>query len=108
MSIKDQIQIEPVRSLAALHVLGSAIITGLAFKFHYSGDAVGLLSAGWTAFIAFLSTFVRANVTSNPAVMDKVHDTIVALAPFAPVVTDVTVPVAASPLINPPTPIDGS
>lgn len=102
MSLKDQIQIEPVRTLAAFHVLGSAIITGLAFSQHYSGDAVGLLSAGWTAFIAFLSTFVRAGVTANPAVLDKVHDTIVALSPFAPVVTDVTVPVASSPLIDPP------
>lgn len=108
MSLKDQIQIEPVRSLSGLLSLGAAIIVGLAYSQNWSGEAVGLISAGWSAFIAFIGTFfVRNAVTSNPNVMDKVHDTIVALSPFAPVVTDVTVPVAASPLITPPTPTDG-
>lgn len=107
MSLKDQIQIEPVRSLSGLLAFGAAVITGLAYSQHWSGEAVGLISAGWSAFIAFIGTFfVRNAVTSNPNVMDKVHDTIVALAPFTPVVTEVTVPVAASPLIDPPAPND--
>lgn len=101
MSLKDVIQIEPVRTLSAVLAFGAAAITGLAYNQHWSGEAVGLLSGGWSGFMAVIGTlFTRNQVTSNVNVLDKVHDTIVALAPYAPVVTEAIVPVASSPLLD--------
>lgn len=101
MSLKDVIQVEPVRTLAAVLAFGGVAITGLAYNQHWSGDAVGLISGAWTSFVAIVGTlFTRNQVTSNVAVNEKVHDTIVALSPFAPVVTEAIVPVASSPLLD--------
>ena len=101
MSLKSYISIEPVRSLSALLAFGAALITGLAYNQGWSGEAVGLISGGWSGFIALVGTFfTREQVTSNPNVMTKVHDTIVQLAPYAPVITEAVVPVASSPLLD--------
>jgi len=101
MSLKSYIKVEPVRSLSALLAFGAAVIAGLAYNQGWSGTAVGFISGGWSGFIALVGTiFTREQVTSNANVEQKVHDTIVELAPFAPVVADVIVPVAASPLID--------
>jgi hypothetical protein len=101
MSLKDVIQIEPVRTLSAILAFGAALITGLAYNQHWSGEAVGLIAGGWSGFIAVIGTlFTRNQVTPNVSVLDKVHDTIVALSPYAPVVTEAIVPVASSPLLD--------
>lgn len=85
MGIQNYIEIEPVRSLSALLTFGAAVIVGLAYNQHWAGDAVALISGGWAAFIAFIGTFfTRGAVTPNSAVEQKVHDTIVELAPMAP------------------------
>lgn len=84
-SIQNYIEIEPVRSLSGLLALGAAIIVGLAYNQEWSGDAVALISGTWAAFIAFIGTFVtRGAVTPNAEFDQKVHDTIVELAPLAP------------------------
>lgn len=101
MSLKDSIQIEPVRTLSAVLAFGAAVITGLAYNQHWTGEAVGLISGAWSGLVAIFGTFFTRNqVTSNVNVLDKVHDTIVALAPFTPVVTEAIVPVASSPLLD--------
>lgn len=101
MSLKSYISIEPVRSLSAMLAFGAAIITGLAYNQGWSGEAVGLISGSWAGFIALVGTFfTREQVTSNPNVIAKVHDTIVELAPYAPVITEALVPVASSPLLD--------
>lgn len=103
MSLKEFIQVEPVRTLAAVLAFGGVLVTALAYNQHWSGDAVGLISGAWTSFIAIIGTlFTRNQVTPNVKVLDQVHDTIVALAPYAPVVTEAVVPVASSPLLEPP------
>lgn len=79
--MKNFLKFEPVASLAALLTLGSVVITGLAFNQNWSGDAVAQISLIWDALIAFVGTFfTRAAVTPNPAVDEKVHETIVDLA----------------------------
>lgn len=101
MSLKSYIQIEPVRTLSAVLAFGAALITGLAYNQGWSGQAVGLISGGWSGFIAVVGTlFTRNQVTSNVNVIEQVHDTIVALSPYAPVVTEAIVPVASSPLLE--------
>ena len=101
MSLKSYISIEPVRSLSALLAFGAALITGLAYNQGWSGEAVGLISGSWAGFIALVGTFfTREQVTSNPNVLAKVHDTILELAPFTPVITEAVVPVASSPLLD--------
>lgn len=84
MGIQNYIDCEPVRTLSALLTFGAAVIIGAAYNQQWSGDAVGLISGGWTAFIALVGTFfVRDRVTPNSAVDQKVHDTIVQLSPLA-------------------------
>lgn len=107
MSLKSYIQIEPVRTLSATLALGAAIITGLAYNQGWSGEAVGLISGGWSAFIALVGTlFTRNQVTPNVSVPGVAHDIIVSLAPYAPEVVNAVVPVATSPLIDGPTVVD--
>lgn len=101
MSLKSYIKVEPVRSLSALLAFGAAVITGLAYNQGWTGEAVGLISGGWSAFIALVGTlFTREQVTPNAAVPQIVHDTIVQLAPYAPKVEEAIVPVATSPLLD--------
>lgn len=101
MGLASYIQIEPVRTHAAVLAFGGVLITALAYSQHWSGDAVGLISGAWTSFNAIIATLIiREKVTANQAVDQKVHDTIVALAPYAPVVTEAIVPVASSPLLD--------
>lgn len=101
MSLKDVIQNEPVKFAAALGALGVAV-SGLLAIITTAAVAAAVLGV-WTSAIGVYNVlFTRNQVTPNPAVIQKVHDTIVALAPYAPVVTDVTVPVASSPLIDTP------
>lgn len=97
MSLKDKIVFEPVRSLSGLLALGAATILAAAYGLDWSGEAVGLVSGVWSAFIAFVGTFfVRDAVTPNAAVNQKVHDTIVALDAAKPDVV-VVVPPPADP-----------
>lgn len=101
MSLKDVITNEPVKFAAALGGLGVAV-SGLLALLTTAAVAAAVLTV-WTSAIGVYNVlFTRNQVTPNAAVIDKVHDTIVALAPYAPVVTDVTVPVASSPLLDPP------
>ena len=101
MGVKQLIQFEPVRTLSALLAFGSAVIVGLAYNQHWTGQAVAMISGGWSGFIALIGTFfTRELVTSNPNVLAKVHDTIVELAPYAPMITEAVVPVASSPLLD--------
>jgi len=66
MGVKQLIQIEPVRTLSALLAFGSALIVGLAYNQHWSGEAVGLISGSWSGFIALVGTFfTREQVTPN-------------------------------------------
>lgn len=107
MSLKTYIQIEPVRTLSAVLAFGAVVITGLAYNQGWSGDAVGLISGGWSAFIALVGTlFTRNQVTSNANVPGVAHDIIVSLAPFAPEIVNAVVPVATSPLLDGPTVVD--
>jgi len=62
--MKSYIELEPVRSLAALLAFGTTVITGLGYSQHWAGDAVLLISGSWSGFIALLGTFfVRNKVT---------------------------------------------
>lgn len=80
MTIKNYIEIEPVRSLAALQTLGAAAIVAVAYNQQWAGEAVAQIGFVWAGFTAFLGTFlVRNKVTPNTTVDQKVHDTIVAL-----------------------------
>lgn len=99
MSLKDVIQNEPVRFAAALAALGVAV-SGLLALITTAAVAASVLAV-WTASVGvFNALFVRNAVTPNTAVLDKVHDTIVALAPYAPKVVETVVPVAESPLLD--------
>lgn len=72
MGVKQLIQIEPVRTLSALLAFGSAIIVGLAYNQQWGGEAVGLISGGWSGFIALVGTFfTREMVTPNVNVPDN-------------------------------------
>lgn len=84
MSLKSYIQFEPVRFGAALLVLGTALSALLALV---ATAAVAAAVGGvWVALVGVYSAlFTRNQVTSNAAVPGVVHDTIVSLAPLAPV-----------------------
>lgn len=101
MSIKSYIQFEPIRFSTALLAFGlalGALISVLATPI--IGAAVGGL---WAAGVGiFNALFVRNAVTANANVPQVVEDTIKALAPFAPTVEAVVVPVATSPLLPAP------
>ena len=85
MTIKNYIEIEPVRSLAALQTLGAAAIVAVAYNQQWAGEAVAQIGFVWAGFTAFLGTFlVRNKVTPNQSVDQKVHDTIVELSEFNP------------------------
>lgn len=99
--ISTFIQFRPVRFLSALLAFGAAIIVGLAYGFEWSGTAASLIGGGWSAFIAMVGTlFTAEQVVANPKVERLVHDTIVELSPFAPIITEAIVPVASSPLLD--------
>src|SRR6478609_5435566 len=106
MSLKSYAKFEPVRLAAALAVLGVAI-GGLVALLSTAaiGAAVGAVWAGGVA--VFNAIFTRDAVTPNAAVPGIVHDTIVSLAPFAPTVEHVDVPVATSPLLDGPQVVHG-
>jgi len=107
MSLKSYIQIEPVRTLSAVLAFGAVVITGLAYNQGWSGDAVGLISGGWAAFIALVGTlFTRNQVTANANVPNIAHEIILALSPFAPEIVNAVVPIATSPLLDGPTVVD--
>lgn len=104
-ALRRFIDFHPVRFLSAVLAFGAAVLTGLAYAFNWSGEATGLISGGWSAFIAMIGTlFTAEQVVSNPKVQQRVHDTILALAPFAPVVSspllveDVVVDTATAPV----------
>lgn len=62
--MKNYIQVEPVRSLAALLAFGAAVIAGFAFQQEWSGEAVAQIQAVWSGFIALVGTFfTREQVT---------------------------------------------
>ena len=83
MSIKSYIQIEPVRTLSGVLAFGAALITGLAYNQHWSGDAVSLIGGAWSAFIALVGTFVvREAVTPNAHVQDRVDAAVEAAVDF--------------------------
>lgn len=106
--IKTLIQIQPVRTLGAVLTFGAAVIVGLAFNQGWSGEAVGLISGGWSAFIGVIGTFFTSGqVTANVNVPGVVHDTIISLAPYAPEIVNAIVPVAQSPLLNGPKVVEG-
>lgn len=101
MSLKSYIQFEPVRLSAALAMFGVAVGGLLALL--TTAAIGGAMAAVWASGVAiFNALFVRNQVTPNAAVPGVVHDTIVALAPYAPQVEQVVVPVATSPLIDAP------
>jgi hypothetical protein len=84
--MKNFLKFEPVASLAALLAFGSAVITALSYNQGWAGEAVAQIGLIWTSLVAFVGTFfVRASVTPNVAVDQKVHDTIVELAENPPV-----------------------
>lgn len=104
-ALRRFIDFHPVRFLSAVLAFGAAVITGLAYALEWSGQATGLISGGWSAFVAMIGTlFTAEQVVANPKVTQRVHDTIVALAPFAPVVSspllveDVVVDTATTPV----------
>lgn len=99
MGLKNYIQFEPVRFATAISALGLAVAGLLALV---STAAIAAAVGGvWVAGVGvFNALFVRNAVTANPNVVQVAHDTIVALAPFAPVVTEAIVPVASSPLLD--------
>jgi len=73
--MKNILQFEPVRTLSALLAFGAAVIVGAAYNQHWSGEAVGLISGSWSAFIALIGTFVtREQVTPNASVEKAVQD----------------------------------
>ena len=81
MSLKSVINFEPVRTVAALLAFGSSVVLGLAYGLHWSGEAVGLISSGWSGFVALLGTFfVNSRTTANSDLDHIVHDTIVHLS----------------------------
>lgn len=80
MTIKNYVEIEPVRSLAALQTLGAVVIVALAYNQQWAGEAVAQIGFVWSALTAFVGTFlVRNKVTPNQSVDQKAHDIIVAL-----------------------------
>lgn len=73
MVIKNAVNFEPVKTLAAVLSFGSTVILGLAYNQHWAGEAVALISTSWTAFIAVVGTFfINSKVTSN-ASLDTGH-----------------------------------
>lgn len=103
MSLKEIIANEPVRFAAALGALGVAVAGLLALV--TTAAVAGAVLGVWTSAIGVYNVlFVRNAVTANPNVIQQVHDTIVALAPYAPVVTDVVIPIATSGLLDTPQP----
>lgn len=99
MSLKEVIQNEPVKFAAALGALGVAVSALLALI--TTAAVAGAVLGVWTSAIGVYNVlFTRNQVTPNTHVVQTVHDTIVALAPFAPVVTEAIVPVASSPLLD--------
>lgn len=101
MSLKETIQNEPVRFASALLAFGVAFSALLALV---TTAAVAAAVGGvWVAGVGiFNALFTRSQVTPNAHVPDIVHDTIVALAPYAPKVVDTVVHVAESKLLPPP------
>lgn len=105
MSLKSYAQFEPNRLAAALGLFGIAL--GGLIAVLSTAVIGGAVAALWAAGVGiFNAVFVRNQVTPNVVVPDVVHDTIVALAPFAPKVESVVVPVATSPLLDGPRVID--
>lgn len=103
------ITFEPVRFSAALSLFGTAIISLLALVFTWPAVAVVAVGGVWAAAIGvFNSLFIRGQVTPNANVPGLVHDTIVALSPFAPEIVNAIVPVATSPLLDGPKVVEGT
>lgn len=59
--MKKYLQVEPVRSLASLLALGSAVIVIVAFKYNIDGETVAGVQAAWAAFIGFVGSFFTRN-----------------------------------------------
>lgn len=94
-------EFEPVRFSAALALFGTAIIALLTLTFTWSAVVVLAATGVWAGAMGlFNSLIIRGQVTPNKNVIQAVHDTIVELAPFTPVITDAVVPVASSPLLE--------
>lgn len=105
MSLKSTAQFNPVRLAAAVALFGVAL-GGLIGLLTTAAIGAGVASV-WAAGVAiFNAVFVHDAVTPNANVPGIVHDTIVSLAPFAPKVESVVVPVATSPLLDAPKVID--
>jgi hypothetical protein len=101
--MKKFLSFEPVRTLSALLAFGATVITGLSLRYGWSGEAATIIGGAWSGFIALVGTlFTREQVTPNAKVPELVHETIKALAPYAPTIVEATVPVAVSPLIEAP------
>jgi len=82
--MKNFIQFEPVRTLSAALAFGSALIVGAAYKSHWSGEAVGLIQGGWSAFVAVVATFFTRNqvvpvANLSQTIQDNLHNAIVDL-----------------------------
>jgi hypothetical protein len=98
MSLKSYIQFEPTRFGAALLVLGTAVCALLVLLIPAAVAAA--IGGIWVALVGiYTALFTRSQVTPNVAVPAVVESTIKALAPFAPTIETVVVPVATSPLL---------
>ena len=75
MGMKKLLTFEPVRTLSATLAFGAALIVGAAYNQQWSGEAVGLISGAWSAFIALVGTFFTRNqVTPNASVDQAIQD----------------------------------
>jgi len=59
--MKKYLEIEPVRSLAALLAFGSAIIVIIGFKANIEPEVIASIQGAWAAFIALLGSFFTRN-----------------------------------------------
>lgn len=81
MDIKKMLSEYPVRTLSALMTFGGTLITILSTSQNWSGPAITQITAGWTAFIAFVGTFITHGKVVPVVKLDGlIHNTIVALA----------------------------
>ena len=92
MSLKDTIEVNPIKTAAAVLSFGTAVITAIAFNQHWTGEAVGLIQSTWTAFMAVVGTLFVQSKTTNNSDLDQIVETIV--------------PVAESALVDPPHPAE--
>lgn len=83
--MKSIIKGEPVAAVAALSAFGGAVLSLLAFLYHWSDELVKLVTPTWSTFIALvLAVLVRPEVTPRANLQQTIHDAIVELQQLNP------------------------